>query len=142
MRTGLTIAVHLGGEITELLSGFETSIDEQRANFKKLQAIKTHEVFERVEYWEKDSGRVKQHKFQHVQAPVEAPIPNPAGAIMAALVAAVTHTPDPQPAPEPVQEVAEPVQDEDEEPAGNETQANGFDAAPRKRGRPPKSITG
>lgn len=123
MRTGLTIAVHLGGEITELLSGFETSIDEQRANFKKLQEIKTHEVFERVEYWEKDSGRVKQHKFQHVQAPVEAPIPDPAPAIMAAIEST------PAPAPEP-------VQDEDE----NGTKSNGFDAAPRKRGRTIKSI--
>jgi len=131
MRTGLTIAVHLGGEITELLSGFETSIDEQRANFKKLQAIKTHEVFERVEYWESGCGRVKQHRFQHVQAPVEAPIPDPASAIMAAIEST------PAPATEPVQVEAQPEPEEDEaQPA---PQSNGFDAAPRKRGRPSKS---
>lgn len=141
MRTALTIAVHLGGEVTELLAGFETPIDQQRATFKQLRQIETHSVFERVEFWESGSGRVLKHGFKHVQATPEAPIPAPASALMAAVgaifkpsnesVAAMTGG-----QPETAESPADP--EDDDHPA----ESNGFDATPRKRGRPPKSITG
>jgi len=140
MRTGLTIAVHLGGEITELIAGFEAPIDVQRADFKKLQAIKTHEVFERVEFWESGIGRVKRHQFDHVQAKPEAPIPNPAGKIMEAISEPAAPAAPAAPAVEdhPDQEAAQ----VEPEPESAPEDSNGFETAPRRRGRPAKSVKG
>lgn len=64
MRTAITVGIHHGGEITELLFGVSTSLDEQRREVKKLRLAGSHERFESIELWESGSGRTIRHKFK------------------------------------------------------------------------------
>lgn len=64
MRTAITIGIHHGGEITELLEGVTTSIEEQRKRFKAARAAETHDRFERIELWESGTGCSVIHRFR------------------------------------------------------------------------------
>ena len=79
MRTAITIGVHHGGEITELLEGVSTPIEEQRARFKLARASETHPQFERIELWESDRGRAVHHRFREPKQtePTSPPPPPP-----------------------------------------------------------------
>lgn len=130
MRTALLIAVHIGGEITELLRGRETPLDEQRAEFKRLRvAGDNHVKWESLELWQSDGGIVAKHRFKPapsaapaVPATVAAPAAPPPTTEAATKVATAPPEPaadasddDSDPAPEPVEgEVAAP---DDDEPA-------------------------
>jgi hypothetical protein len=75
MRTALLIAVHIGGEITELLRGRETPLDEQRAEFKRLRlAGDNHDKWEALELWQSDGGIIAKHRFK--LSPVSAVAPS------------------------------------------------------------------
>jgi hypothetical protein len=79
MRTAITLAIHKGGELVEMVAGPLTSIDEQRADFKAMCQSKTHPQFERIEFWESGVGRLKYHNFREDQpAKVEQPASKPA----------------------------------------------------------------
>jgi hypothetical protein len=76
MRTAITLAIHKGGELVEMLEGPLTPIDEQRVRFKQARQSRTHDTFQRIELWESGSGRVMHHDYYEVvapQAPVEPP---------------------------------------------------------------------
>lgn len=76
MRTAITIGIHHGGEITELLAGVETSYSAQRKEFKALRMAGTHERFASIELWDSSSGRVARHKFKpSPQTPIPPPPP-------------------------------------------------------------------
>jgi cell division protein FtsB len=70
MRTAITIGIHVGGAITELLVGPETPINEHRAAIKKLVAAggDARKCIESVEMWQSDCGRVIKHRFKGVAA--------------------------------------------------------------------------
>jgi hypothetical protein len=64
MRTSITIGYIRGTGITELLAAGETSIEEQRQQFKEARQIRFHDKYERVERWESDRGRIQYHYFE------------------------------------------------------------------------------
>jgi hypothetical protein len=78
MRTAITLGIHHGGEIVELLAAFPTPLDEQRTAFKALRAQTGHEKFERVEFWDSGNGRVLLHRFKEPVAVVAEKAPEPA----------------------------------------------------------------
>lgn len=102
MRTAITLAIHRGGELSEMVDGPQTPIDVQRANFKNARQSKTHPQFERIELWESGAGRVLHHNFREPEVEkvpqAEAPPPTPPQAEV---------TSDPAPEPPPVEEVEE-----------------------------------
>lgn len=64
MRTSITLGYIRDGGGTELLAAGETSIEEQRLQFKEARQTRVHEKYERVERWESDRGRVQYHDFE------------------------------------------------------------------------------
>jgi len=106
MRTALLIAVHIGGEITELLRGRETPLDEQRAEFKRLRlAGDNHDKWESLELWQSDGGITAKHRFKPV--PVEAVAPSkpatPSATVSTLASVPEVTTPPPEAAAEPSQ---------------------------------------
>ncbi|MFM7099927.1 MAG: hypothetical protein ACKO3N_02015 [Verrucomicrobiota bacterium] len=130
MRTAVTLGIHRGGEIVELLAAFPTAVDEQRRAFKELRREGTHDRFERIELWESGAGRVVQHRFRDparlapsgpavvpepaVVQPTPAPAPAPAG------------PPDPAPLP--------PAVDQGEAGEEGEFEIRGRKNRPARRG--------
>lgn len=103
MRTAITLAIHKGGELVEMLEGPLTPIDEQRARFKQARQAKTHDRFERIELWESGAGRILHHDYHELAAP-PAPAEPPSTPV--------------EPAP------AEPPPAPDEPPAAEQTEAD------------------
>lgn len=141
MRTALLIAVHIGGEITELLKGRETPLDEQRAEFKRLRlAGDNHDKWESLELWQSDGGIVVKHRFKPVPAaaptvpatvaapaaPPSTPEAAPEVTTTPSEVAAEPSVEEGAPAPEPVEgEVAAPADDDDPDAPAVPTKGKG-----------------
>ena len=77
MRTAITLGIHHGGEIVELLAAAPTPLDEQRRAFKALRAAESHEKFERIEFWDSGAGCVLRHRFKGPVPEAEAPASTP-----------------------------------------------------------------
>jgi hypothetical protein len=127
MRTALLIAVHIGGEITELLRGRETPLDEQRAEFKRLRlAGDNHDKWESLELWQSDGGIVVKHRFKPVPttpvvpATVAAPAAPPPTPETAPEVTTAPPEPDDEPSDEDSTAAAEPVEGEVAAPADDD----------------------
>lgn len=73
MRTAITIGIHHGGEIVEMLAAAPTSIDVQRRAFKQLRASPTHERFESIELWDSGVGRILRHRFKPHPSSIHSP---------------------------------------------------------------------
>jgi hypothetical protein len=108
MRTAITLGIHHGGEIVELLAAAPTPLDEQRRAFKALRAASSHERFESIEFWDSGAGRILRHRFKvtapEAVAPASTPppvqVPPPEGESTPEPVPeAVPQTPDPSPDP-------------------------------------------
>ena len=77
MRTAITLGIHHGGEIVELLAATPTPLDEQRRAFKALRAAASHEKFESIEFWDSGAGRVLRHRFKGTLPEAVAPTSTP-----------------------------------------------------------------
>ncbi len=77
MRTAITLGIHHGGEIVELLAAAPTPLDEQRRAFKALRAAASHEKFESIEFWDSGAGRVLRHRFKGTAPEAVAPASPP-----------------------------------------------------------------
>jgi hypothetical protein len=77
MRTAITLGIHHGGEIVELLAAAPTPLDEQRRAFKALRAADSHERFERIEFWDSGAGCVLRHRFKSTAVDAVAPASTP-----------------------------------------------------------------
>lgn len=77
MRTAITLGIHHGGEIVELLAAAPTPLDEQRRAFKALRAAASHEKFESIEFWDSGAGRVLRYRFKGTAPEAVAPASTP-----------------------------------------------------------------
>lgn len=59
MRTAIILGRPHGKKTIEIVSGAETPITKQLADFKKLSAAGTSEKYEHLELWISDTGRSK-----------------------------------------------------------------------------------
>ena len=108
MRTAITLGIHHGGEIVELLAAAPTPLDEQRRAFKALRTGQSHERFESIEFWDSGAGRVLRHRFKGMapeamasaSTPPSVQVPTPEGeSTPEPAPEAVPQTPDPSPDP-------------------------------------------
>lgn len=63
MRTAITLAIHKGGELVQMVAGPLTPIQDQRAMFKEASQSRTHPEFERIELWLSQGGIEKHHDY-------------------------------------------------------------------------------
>lgn len=63
MRTALTIGTRHGGKSQAVIAGEAVPLPKQLADFKAMSLEAVHPDFERVDYWEKDGGKVKTKCF-------------------------------------------------------------------------------
>lgn len=107
MRTAITIGIHHGGEIVELLAAAPTPLDEQRRAFKALRAATSHEKFESIEFWDSGAGRILRHRFRCTAPEAVAPASFPP----AVQVPPPKGESTPEPAPEAVPLASDPSPD-------------------------------
>jgi hypothetical protein len=108
MRTAITIGIHQGGEIVELIAAPPTPLDEQRRAFKAMRAEVGHDKFESIEFWDSGAGRILRHRFKCTapeavvppSTPPAVEVPPPEGESTPEPVPeAVPQAPDPSPDP-------------------------------------------
>jgi hypothetical protein len=76
MRTAITIGIHHGGDIVEIIAAPPTPLDEQRRAFKAMRAEVGHDKFESIEFWDSGAGRVLRHRFK-ASTPASAEVTHP-----------------------------------------------------------------
>jgi|GEM_PF-5558596 len=111
MRTAITIGIHHGGEIVELLAATPTPLDEQRRAFKALRAATSHEKFESIEFWDSGAGRILRHRFKGTAPEAVAPASTTPPVVVPRPEGESTSEPAPEevpPAPEPAPDPGQP----------------------------------